>query len=68
METVSITTENLLQIAQTFPSTPHILAELGLLLKNPNVELRDIALQLKRDPTLTARLIRLGNSAAFAQS
>ena len=68
METVSITTESLLQIAQTFPSTPHILAELGLLLKNPNVELRDIALQLKRDPTLTARLIRLGNSAAFAQT
>jgi HD-like signal output (HDOD) protein len=68
METVSITTESLLQIAQTFPSTPHILAELGLLLKNPNVELMDIALQLKRDPTLTARLIKLGNSAAFAQA
>lgn len=66
--TVSITTENLLQIAQTFPSTPHILAELGLLLRNRNVELEDVALQLKRDPALTARLIRLANSAAFAQT
>jgi len=27
-----------------------------------------LQLQLKRDPTLTARLIKLGNSAAFAQS
>ena len=67
-DTVSITTESLLQIAQTFPSTPQILAELGLLLRNPNVEMEDIALQLKRDPTLAARLIRLANSAAFAQT
>ena len=67
METVSSTTERLLQIAQAFPSTPRILSEIGLLLKNPNVELDDIAQQLKRDPTLTARLIRLANSAAFAQ-
>ena len=68
METHSITAESLLRIAQSFPSTPRILAELGLLLKNPDVELSDIARQLKRDPTLTARLIRLANSAAFAQT
>jgi HD-like signal output (HDOD) protein len=65
---VSISTENLLNIAQTFPSTPQILAELGLLLRNPNVEMADVALQLKRDPTLAARLIRLANSVAFAQT
>jgi HD-like signal output (HDOD) protein len=65
---VLISTESLLQIAQTFPSTPQILAELGLLLRNPNVEMEDIALQLKRDPTLAARLIRLANSAAFTQT
>ena len=68
METVSITAESLQQFAQTFPSTPQVLAELGLLLRNPNVELEDVALQLKRDSALTARLIRLANSAAFAQT
>ncbi len=65
---VSISTESLLHIAQTFPSTPQILAELGLLLRNPSVEMEDVALQLRRDPRLEARLIRLANSAAFAQT
>ena len=65
---ISITPEALLRIAQTFPSTPQVMAELGLLLRNPNVEMEDVALQLKRDQALTARLIRLANSAAFAQS
>jgi HD-like signal output (HDOD) protein len=68
METLSITPESLLGIARSFPATPRILADLGVLLKNPNVELEDVARQLKRDPSLTARLIRLGNSAAFAQA
>ena len=68
MGTVSITPESLLGIARSFPATPRILADLGVLLKNPNVELEDVARQLKRDPSLTARLIRLGNSAAFAQA
>jgi HD-like signal output (HDOD) protein len=68
MGTVSITPESLLGIARSFPATPRILADLGVLLKNPNVELEDVARQLKRDPSLTARLIWLGNSAAFAQA
>jgi len=68
METLSITPESLLGIAQSFPATPRILADLGVLLKNPDVELGDVARQLKRDPSLTARLIKLGNSAAFAQA
>lgn len=68
METLSITPESLLGIAQSFPSTSQILADLGVLLKNPEVELKDVAQQLKRDSTLTARLIRLANSAALAQA
>ena len=57
MDARSITPENLLGIAQSFPSTPQILADLGVLLKNPDVELKAVAQQLKRDPALTARLI-----------
>lgn len=59
--------ESLLHLAQIFPSPLQILAELGRLLRNPNVEMADIALQLKRDPTLSARIIRLASSAAFTQ-
>ena len=68
MDARSITPESLLGIAQSFPSTPQILADLGVLLKNPDVELKAVAQQLKRDPALTARLIRLANSAALAQA
>jgi HD-like signal output (HDOD) protein len=68
MDTVSITPESLLGIARSFPATPQVLAELGVLLKKSDVDLRDIAKLLKRDSALTARLIKLGNSAAFAQA
>lgn len=68
MDSLSITPESLLGIAQSFPSTPQILADLGVLLKNPDVELKVVAQQLKRDLALTARLIRLANCAALAQA
>lgn len=68
MSAVLFATEDLLRVAQGFPATPQILAELGQLLRNPNTELADIALRLKRDSALTARLMRIANSAALAQS
>jgi HD-like signal output (HDOD) protein len=59
---------NLMRVAQSFPATPRIMAELGELLRDPNAVLEEVAGYLKHDSTLAARLLRIANSAAFAQS
>lgn len=59
---------NLLRVAHSFPATPRIMVELGQLLRDPNAALEEIAGHLKHDTTLVARLLRIANSAAFAQS
>jgi len=44
------------------------MAELGRLLRNPHADLKEITAHLKHDSALAARLLRIANSAAFAQS
>ncbi len=68
MNVVQFSVEPLLRVAQAFPATPRIMAELGRLLGDPDVGLEDVAIALKRDSALAARLLRVANSAAFAQS
>ncbi len=57
---------NLLRVANSFAATPRIMVALGWLLRDPQVELEDIANQLRQDTTLSARLLRIANSTAFA--
>jgi HD-like signal output (HDOD) protein len=59
---------NLLRVAQSFPGSPAIMARLGQVLRNPHCQLGEIAAHVKQDTTLAARLLRIANSAAFAQS
>jgi HD-like signal output (HDOD) protein len=59
---------NLLRVAHSFPATPRIMVELGRLLREPNTALTEVAAHLKQDSTIAARLLRIANSAAFAQS
>lgn len=68
MNEVRFAIVNLLRVAQSFPATPGIMARLGQLIRDPNASLKDVALQLKRDSSLSARLLRIANSASFAQS
>ena len=68
MKAVQFSAESLLRVAQAFPATPRIMADLGRLLRDPDSELEDIAVHLKHDSALAARLLRVANSAAFAQS
>jgi len=68
MNEVSLSTVDLLRVAQSFPATPGIMARLGQILRDPNASLDDVAAQLKHDSSLAARLLRIANSAAFAQS
>ena len=68
MNEVRYSLVNLVRVAQSFPATPRIMARLGGLLRDPNAALDEIAAQLKHDSSLAARLLRIANSAAFAQS
>lgn len=68
MNEVRYSPVNLLRVAQSFPATPRIMARLGQLLRDPHTALKDVAVHLKHDSTLAARLLRIANSAAFAQS
>ena len=68
MNAVHFSAESLLRVAQAFPATPRIMAELGRLLRDPDADLDAIAAHLKHDTALAARLLRVANSAAFAQN
>lgn len=68
MNVVQFSVEPLLRVAQAFPATPRIMVELEGLLRDPDAELADVTQPLKRDSALAARLLRVANSAAFAQS
>lgn len=55
----------LLQLAQQLPASPQILLKLSTLIDNLNSTLEEIAVLLRRDATLAARIIRISNSAAY---
>jgi HD-like signal output (HDOD) protein len=57
--------EKLLETARTLPAAPQVLAALGELLEDVNADLSEVASLLKRDAALTARVVRMGNSAVF---
>ena len=59
---------NLVRVAQSFPATPRIMAALGRVIRDPGAGLQDVTVHLKQDSSLSARLLRIANSAAFAQS
>ncbi|MBK8856496.1 MAG: HDOD domain-containing protein [Opitutaceae bacterium] len=55
-----------MRVANSFAATPRIMVALGRLLRDPGVALDDVAALLRQDSTLSARLLRIANSAAFA--
>jgi HD-like signal output (HDOD) protein len=57
--------ESLLRAAQSLPSAPRILAQLGRKIKDTNCGLEEITTLLKCDPALTARIIRVSNSVVY---
>lgn len=68
MNVVQFSVEPLLRVAQAFPATPRIMADLGRLLANPTADLKDVTVLLKADGALAARLLRVANSAALGQA
>jgi HD-like signal output (HDOD) protein len=65
MLATSFPRETLLHVVKTLPASPAVLARLGRLLLDLNADLDDITALLRCDATLTARLIRIANSAAY---
>lgn len=63
--TTLLAREKLLETARTLPAAPQVLASLGELLEDVNADLAEVADLLKRDAALTARVVRMGNSAVF---
>lgn len=61
----SISREALLHVVKNLPAAPRILAQLGHLLLDPNSDLSDVIQLLKHDSGLTARVIRVSNSAVY---
>lgn len=57
--------ETLLNVVKTMPASPGILARLGHLLLELDSDLDDITEMLKPDAALTARIIRISNSAIY---
>lgn len=67
MSAVSITESQLTDLVQSLPASPRLLAELAPKLQQVEVPLAEVSAVLRRDPGLTARLISVANSAAYAR-
>ncbi|HEU5081300.1 MAG TPA: HDOD domain-containing protein [Opitutaceae bacterium] len=65
---LSITDEKFAAAAEKLPSTPRIFERINVALRNPDVEIEDLARILKLDAALSARLLRVANSAAAGGS
>ncbi len=62
---VPITRDVILQHAQKLPAAPQVLGGLFEMLEDVNTDLDQIAAQIRVDPALSARVLRISNSAAF---
>ena len=65
MTTSSISDEQILTAAKSLPVAPQIMARLHKMLLDSNSGLPEIATLLKRDVSLTTRIIRIANSPAY---
>lgn len=60
-----VSREKILTTARLLPATPQVLAGLCELLQDVNSDLSRIATQIRVDPALSARVIRISNSPAY---
>jgi HD-like signal output (HDOD) protein len=63
--TIPLTHEKIVDIARALPADLRVLSKLGDLLKDVNSELDEIAALLRRDVTLSAKIVRISNSPMF---
>lgn len=68
MSLATVTDSDLSQLVQTLPAAPRLMADLGVKLQQTETPLSDVTGLLRRDLALTARLIAMANSAAYARA
>jgi HD-like signal output (HDOD) protein len=66
MPAIPIPRETLMHVVKAMPAAPRILSRLSKIRLDPNVDLEDVT-ALLRDAALTARIIRVANSAVYCQ-
>jgi HD-like signal output (HDOD) protein len=62
---LALTRDQILDHARALPAAPRVMAELCELLQDINTDLDQIALVIRADPTLAARVIRISNSIVY---
>lgn len=60
--------ENIEQKIREFPAMPPICGHLLAKIKDPDVDFRDLAEEVKYDPGMTANILKLANSAYFGST
>lgn len=67
MPAIPIPRETLLHVVKSMPAAPRILARLSKIRLDPNVDLDDVTSLIRVDASLTARIIRVANSAVYCR-
>ena len=67
MPAIPIPRETLLHVVKSMPAAPRILARLSKIRLDPNVDLDDVTSLIRVDASLTARIIRVANSAIYCR-
>src|SRR6188508_2993926 len=59
--------ENRLKAQVDFPSPSRVATEIIALARDPDIEMSKVAQAISRDPAMTAKILRIANSAFYAQ-
>ena len=59
--------ENRLKAQVDFPSPSRVAEEIIALARDPDIEMAKVAQAVGRDPAMTAKILRIANSAFYAQ-
>jgi diguanylate cyclase (GGDEF)-like protein len=59
--------EQRLKAQVDFPSPPRVATEIIALARDPDIEMAKVAAAVGRDPAMTAKILRIANSAFYAQ-
>jgi len=63
----AITCQRATQVAEKLPSAPRVLAQLQEMLQDTSNGIEEVTVLMRRDPGLTARVIRIANGVVFGR-
>ena len=66
LEEINFISEEFVKVIDELPQFPENISAINRLLSNPDSKMSDIAMQISNDVSLSAELLKLVNSAAFA--